>query len=193
MFGRASVAWMALGLFVVAGRPSCPRKTPAPPDASASATASVVVALAPPPPPAPTPIVDAGPSPATLQAIERSQQWLDDLRWSVEHKSTVNPKKAGEGDADSKCDAVAAAREGLTDDADPTYQKNLDDAAALCAFDIPLVRAHEALDRLGYTPSQASRLLQCNVSRRELDKARAVKPHDRLLLQLDARRANVCH
>jgi hypothetical protein len=190
MTGRPSVAFLALGLFVVAGRPSCPRRTAPPPAPSASAS---VFAAQPPPDAGPPPVVDAGPSPATLQAIERSRQWLEDLRWSVEHKTTVNPTKAGEGDADTKCDAVAAARDGLTEASDPAYRKNLDDAAALCAFDIPLVRAHEALDRLRFSPSQASHLLQCNVAGRELDKARAVKPRDGLLRQLDARRANLCH
>jgi hypothetical protein len=119
---------------------------------------------------------------------ERARQVLADLKWMIAHKTT-SPANAGEGDAVSKCDAVAASHAG---EADPEVQALLDEAAALCAFDVPLVTANEALDQLRFTPSQASRLLGCNVAQRETDRARAVHPRDARVRQADARRASLC-
>jgi hypothetical protein len=127
---------------------------------------------------------DAGSTPGR----ERLRQTLADLKWMIGHKTT-SPARAGEGDAVSKCDAVAASHAG---EADPEAQTLLDEATALCAFDVPLVTANEALDQLRFTPSQASRLLGCNVAQRETDRARAVHPRDARVRQADARRASLC-
>jgi hypothetical protein len=200
MSERSSLASLVLAATFALGRPVCSKKA-APPDAGPAASSGPIFVTMPPldaPDAAPPASPDAGPPPASTTnaaAIERSHQWLEDLRWFVAHNATVNPEKAGEGDAASKCDDVQAAREALGQDAhpDPSYKQNLDGAAELCAFDVPLINAREALDRLRFSPSQASRLLQCNVARREIDKARAVHPRDARVRQLDARRGGVCH
>jgi hypothetical protein len=153
-------------------------------------SASVVAA---PPADAGAPVTSSSAnSTANAAALDRSRQWLADLKWTVAHKATANPQKAGEGDAASKCDAVEAARTSVAPDAEPEYRTNLDEASALCAFDVPLVTAAEALDQLRFSPSQASRLLMCKVARREIDRARAVHPRDAKVRHLDSRRGNLC-
>jgi hypothetical protein len=188
-----SLATVTLALVVTLGRPACLRKGGAPATVDAGpATPSVAAPATSAAPPPPVPDAGSGAAATSAAAIERSKRWLGDLRWMVDHKVTVNPDKAGEGDAASKCDAVEEASSGLGNDADAAYRKNLEDAAELCAFDVPLVTAREALDRLAFSPSQASRLLQCNVARREIGIARAKRPNDPRARQLEARRVNLC-
>jgi hypothetical protein len=105
------------------------------------------------------------------------------------HRVSMNPAKAGEGDVSSKCDAVEHARGGENS---VDVARVLDDAAALCAFDVPLLNASEALDHLRFGTSHASKSLMCGIAKRELDKARAVKARDARIFALDARRANAC-
>ncbi|MDF2697378.1 MAG: hypothetical protein K0S65_5761, partial [Labilithrix sp.] len=98
-----------------------------------------------------------------------------------------------EGDVATKCDAVDASRASLGAAPDPELVKVLDEGAALCAFDVPLLTASESLDHLRGTPSQASRLLMCNVAAREIAKARAVRPNDPRVRSADGRRASLCN
>lgn len=131
--------------------------------------------------------VDAGPRPADLA---KAKDLLSDLQWCIAHKATQNPANAGEGDASTECDAVATMRAKTTD---PDVAQALDDAAALCAFDIPLVTANEALDHLRNSTSQASKLLMCTIASKEIAKAKAVKAKDPKVARTDARRASFCH
>jgi hypothetical protein len=136
---------------------------------------------------------DAGPDARALaEAAARARvlATIEDLKWMVEHHASVNPAKAGEGDISTKCDAVQSELARPIED--PDTRALLDGAAALCAFDVPLLQASEALDHLRFGTSQASHALMCNVARVELDKARAVKPRDGKLRALDARRATAC-
>jgi hypothetical protein len=194
----ASFAPLALAAGVLIGRPGCRFRREAPAPVASVPPTFVPMMPAPSSGDASTPVnanASVSTSPNTA-ALDRSRQWLEAIRWTVEHKATVNPDRAGEGDAASQCDAVADARAGVGSDADAAYRNNLDDAAGLCAFDVRLVTASEALDRLRYSPSQASRLLQCNVARREIEEARKVSeqhPKDARLRQLDARRGSLCH
>jgi hypothetical protein len=116
---------------------------------------------------------------ATAAAIERARRELSDLRWMIAHDVTVNRAKAGDGDASTKCDAALTARKSLRPESEVELKKILDEMSALCAFDVPVVTAIEALDQLRYSPSQASRKLMCEVAARELERARAVRPGDR--------------
>ncbi len=127
-----------------------------------------------------------------VAAIARARQLVTDIRWMVTKGVTVNPAKAGEGDVATKCDAVEAARTELGKRPDPELVKALDEGAALCAFDVPLLTASESLDHLRGTPSQASHLLMCTVAEREISKARAVRPNDARVHREDARRATLC-
>jgi hypothetical protein len=129
---------------------------------------------------------------ANAAAITRSKQLVTDLEWLVAHNVTQDPAKAGEGDASTKCSTVDGLQKGLGADPDPELKKLVDEAAALCAFDIPVATAVEALDQLRYRPSQASRRLMCDVASREVDRARQVRPRDPRLRSVEARRREAC-
>lgn len=129
---------------------------------------------------------------ANAAAIEKAKNLVADLKWMIAHNVTQNPAKAGEGDASTKCNAVETSQKALTPATDPELKKHIEEAVALCAFDIPLTTAIEALDHLRFTPSQASRRLMCDVALKELEKARAVKPKDTKLRGVDARRKETC-
>jgi hypothetical protein len=138
------------------------------------------------------PPVDAGPSP-TARELERANGWLADLKFLLANKVTTSPKLiSGEGDATAICDAANAARPKTTD---PETARTLDEALPLCAFDVPLLVANEALDHLKTSTSQASVRLMCSVSAKEIAKARAVKPKDPKVLHAERRRSasGRCH
>jgi hypothetical protein len=150
-------------------------------------------------------VVDAGPSPAELAraaaaaaeasraaAVEKAKTLVADVRWMVTKGVTMNPAKGGEGDVTTKCDALDTTRAGLGAHPDPELVTVLDEGATLCAFDVPLLTANESLDHLRGTPSQASRLLMCDVAAREIGKARAVHANDMKVHRADARRATLC-
>jgi hypothetical protein len=152
--------------------------------ASAAPLASVATTTA-------SAVLDAGPPPNTAM-LEKSRLWLADLKTMIAKKSSSNPRKDGDGDAASTCESVESARAALATVAEPEYRSNVEEAEALCAFDVPLLTASEALDQLRFSPSQASRLLMCNVSRREIDRARAVHPRDARVQRLEGRRGTLC-
>lgn len=130
---------------------------------------------------------------ARAAAVERAKRTVDDIRWMISKGVTVNREKAGEGDVATKCDAVESMRASSARDPDPELLKILDEGASLCAFDVPLLTAGESLDHLRGTPSQASRLLMCNVAAREIAKARAVRPNDPRVRSAEARRIATCN
>jgi hypothetical protein len=135
---------------------------------------------------------DAAPHDAGIDAaaaLGRAQSLLEDIRWMCAHRVSMNPSKAGEGDVSSKCDAVESAR---AKENPPEVARTLEDAEALCAFDVPLLNASEALDHLRFGTSQASKALMCGIAKRELDRARTVRARDARLFALDARRATAC-
>ncbi|MBX3209842.1 MAG: hypothetical protein KF764_32720 [Labilithrix sp.] len=105
---------------------------------------------------------------------------------------SVNRDKAGEGDVTTKCDALDAMRAGAGGDPDADLAAILDEGTSLCAFDVPLLTASEALDHLRGNPTQASRLLMCNVAQREIAKARAVRAGDPRVRSAEGRRATAC-
>ncbi|MBX3213061.1 MAG: hypothetical protein KF850_13580 [Labilithrix sp.] len=129
---------------------------------------------------------------ARSAATARARELVDDVRWMVAKGVTMNRDKAGEGDVTTKCDALEATRSGLGDAPDPELVAVLDEGAALCAFDVPLLTASESLDHFRGNPTQASRLLMCNVAEREIAKARAIRPGDPRVLRADARRLGAC-
>jgi len=133
-------------------------------------------------------VVDAGVDSGAHANVDRAKETLTDIQWMVSHKVTVNRKKPGDGDVTTKCEEM----EKLKSSADPEMKKVVEEADALCAFDVPLLTASEALDHLQGMPSQASRILTCSAAGHDLDKARAVKPKDRKLAGLDARRRQLC-
>lgn len=183
--GRGASPTLA-GLLLLLVACSSPRKDKASPvDAGPPApvvTAPVVV------------IPDAAaPNAARAAEIERAKGWLADLKFLLANKQTTSPQLvSGEGDATAICDAATAARPKTTD---PEVAAALDEALPLCAFDVPLLVANEALDHLKTSTSQASVRLMCTVSAKEIAKAKAVKPKDPKVVQAERRRSATgrCH
>ena len=124
-------------------------------------------------------------------ALDHAKADLADVQWMVAHNVTLNPAKP-DGEVASKCDANASAEAKVTAATPADLHATLDQIKALCAYDVPLVTASEALDQLRNAQSQASRRLSCNVAKTEIDKARLVKPRDIKLLRLDVRRDSLC-
>ena len=181
-------AWSRVGLslLVLASPGRCSRQKKAAPDAGVDAGTLAVVDAGPPPPPRIDPTIAAN----TL-ALARAKTDLADVQWVVAHNVTLNPAKP-DGEVASKCDANEAAEAKFTDASPAELRAVLDQTKALCAFDVPLVTASEALDQLRNGQSQASRRLSCNVAKTEIDKARLVKPRDLKMLRLDVRRDSLC-
>jgi hypothetical protein len=152
------------------------RKSEAP-DASAFVDAA--------PPDAGAIIIQDAAADAAAAARVRAQALLADIRWMIDKGVSTNPAKAGEGDLASKCSTVESMRASQR-------LRELDDAAALCAFDVPLVHAGEAMRQLHYSPSQASRRLQCDVASREIARARAARPSDPRVRKAEAQRIEAC-
>ena len=130
---------------------------------------------------------------ARAAAVARAKELVADVRWMIDEGVTVNRAKAGEGDVATKCDGIESMRSSMGRDPDPELVKVLDEGTGLCAFDVPLLTASESLDHLRGTPSQASRLLVCNVAAREIAKARAVRANDPRVRSVEARRGSLCH
>lgn len=137
-------------------------------------------------------VVDAGVDSGAHANVERAKETLADIQWMVTHRVTVNRKKPGDGDITTKCEEIEKVKSSPAA-SDAEMKKVLEEAEAVCAFDVPLLTASEALDHLQGMPSQASRILTCSAAGHDLDKARAVKPKDRKLLGLDARRRQLCN
>ncbi len=183
---RRAIFLVALSL---AGCPKLKGQKPAPSASATIVSAPVVDASA--------VQVDAGPpvpavDPAVQANMEKAKEILADIQWMVHHGVTVNRKKPGDGDVTTKCEAIEGLK-GAAGHNDPEMKKTIEEAEALCAFEVPLLTASEALDHLRGMPSQASRILTCDAARRDLDKARQVKPKDRKLLGLDAKRRQLCN
>lgn len=160
---------------------------------SSPSTATVTSAPSPAASTSETAAAAAASAAARSAAVGRATQAVDDIRWMISKGVTVNREKAGEGDVATKCDAVESMRASSARDPDPEFLKVLDEGASLCAFDVPLLTASESLDHLRGTPSQASRLLMCNVAAREIAKARAVRPNDPRVRSAEARRIATCN
>jgi hypothetical protein len=156
----------ALAVFVLlpAVLADCPlkKKSDPKPEASAAPAAS----SAPPVTSATVPAAPAGPKPS-----EKTAAQLADIKATI--AKDAKTKKSG-NDVQVVCDALENEKA-----ADPEHKKLLDEAKDLCAYDVPLYVATEALDQMGKTPSQASVLLSCKVASRELAKAKAAKPNDK--------------
>lgn len=147
----------------------CPlkKKHDAKPEASAAPSAS-----APPVTSVTTAAVTASASPAAAaKAVEKATKELADIKATI--AKDAKTKKPG-NDVQVVCDALENEKS-----LDAEHKKILDEAKDLCAYDVPLYIATEALDQMGKTPSQASVLLSCKVASRELAKAKAAKPNDK--------------
>lgn len=130
---------------------------------------------------------------ANAAAIERAKQLVTDLKWMAAHNVTQNPANAGEGDASTKCGTVASAQTSLGAASSPDLRKILEEAASLCAFEIPIATATEAIEQLRFASSQASRRLHCDVAGREIERARSIRTKDARIRSLEARRREACH
>ena len=130
-------------------------------------------------------------SPPDRAAFEQTKSAVADVEGMVKRGVLTNPDKPEE-DAAAKCAAVEDARARVEALADPEAKKVAADARRLCAFEVPVMTADHALKQVTISPSQASRQLMCKYAQKDIDKARAVKPGDRRVRDLDARFTRSC-
>ncbi len=90
------------------------------------------------------------------------------------------------------CATFDTMRAKLEKRPEPEVKTMLDSEKHVCGFDVPLLVGEEAIRQLGFSGSQASKQLSCNVIQRELEKARAVKADDQKLRSLDSRYHSIC-
>jgi hypothetical protein len=154
-----------------------PKVTTAPP------VASVAVAA-----PIPTDTM----SPADRAAFEKMKAGLADLDAMMKRGVLTKPEHPDEGDAHMKCTALDSSRSRVETLADPEAKKMMTDFQRLCSYEVPLLNADHALKQLAVSGSQASHRLMCGMASQDLEKARAVKPHDRRVRELDGRLGRLC-
>jgi hypothetical protein len=158
---------LAVVILLPAVLTACPKKKGnTGPDASANAAVSSA-----PPVTSATMTAAATPTPSGPKASEKAASLLADVKATI--AKDAKTKKSG-NDVQVVCDALENEKV-----VDAEHKQIVDEAKELCAFDVPLYIATEALDQMGKTPSQASVLLSCKVASRELAKAKAAKPNDK--------------
>jgi hypothetical protein len=158
------------------------------PVATATVTAVPVV-------PAPPPVPQAPPdtmTPADRAAFEKMKAGVADLEGMVKRGVLTKPEKPEEGDGNMKCSALESPLARVEKLDDPEAKKLVADEQRLCSFEVPLLNADHALKQVSLSPSQASHRLMCGMAKADLDKARAVKPSDRRLRDLDGRFQRAC-
>jgi hypothetical protein len=131
-------------------------------------------------------------SPADRAAFDQAQATNRDLDWLVKHTMLTNPQKPSEGDVVMKCASLDENRERLEKLTDPESQKVVAESKRLCALEVPILNANHTLKQVSISPSQASRQLMCKFASKDLDKARAWKPRDRRVPELETRFAQTC-
>ena len=131
-------------------------------------------------------------APADRAAFDQTTTAVRDLEGMVKRGVLTNPAKPEDGDATSKCAAIEESRPRLDVLVDPDTKKLVADSRRLCSFEVPLLNADHALKQVTISPSQASRQLMCKYASKDIDKARAVKPGDRRVRDLDARFTRSC-
>lgn len=151
------------------------------PIATATATATVT---APPP----------GPDPADRAAIETAKAQASAIEWCATHNVLKDPKRPDDPDAVAQCAALDGERPRLDAIASrpPELARMLDDAKRYCSLDVPLISAAEGLRQSQLSPSQASRRMTCGFAQKDIAKAKAYKPDDRRVRDLDARIKRAC-
>lgn len=154
---------------------------------AASGSAPLPAAASAAPSPAPVDTVAA----ADRAALALTKDAVRDLKAMVKLGSPTNPDKPDE-DANMKCASIDGARSRVEALADPEAKPLLAEAERLCALDVPLMNADQALKQATLSPSQASRALMCGLAAKDLDKARRVKADDRRVHDIDARLTRAC-
>ena len=155
-------------------------------DAGAIPVTVVTAAPVVPPPPA-----DAM-SPADRAAFEQIKAHLREIDALVKAGVVTNPAKPDEGDATMRCDEVESARPRLEALPDAEAKVLVLESKRLCSLEIPILSADKTLKQVTISPSQASRQLMCKYASKDIDKARAVKPGDRRVRDLDLRFTRSC-
>jgi hypothetical protein len=183
-------------LFLLVG---CKKKSKVPPPLAVSPLATAgasFVGGSPPTPKQAVPTVPAAPvdplSPSERAAADQAQAANRDLDSLVKRGLLTDPDKPSEGDVVMKCvslDAIRARLEPLTD---PDTQRLVAESRRLCSLEVPLLNANQTLRQVAISPSQASRRLMCGFASKDLEKARASKPNDQRVRQLDMRYAQAC-
>jgi hypothetical protein len=132
-------------------------------------------------------------------ALGRAEALVSDVAFCVKHQVMKDPAKTGAPDVVAKCAALDAERPRLaTAEARtlaheaPEIDRMLDEATRLCAVDVPLLAASDALGQAELSPSQASRRMTCGFAEKDLAKARAAAPSDPRVRDLDARMKRMC-
>jgi hypothetical protein len=194
----------ALGLALALGPTGCKKKQkpfpPAPQLLSTATTEGASIGLS---DGGLVPVATAAPvrapadtmSPADRAAFEQAKTTVRDVEALVKRGSITNPDKPDEGDANTKCADLEAARprlEALGDSAHPEAKQLAADAKRLCNLEVPILSADKTLKQVTISPSQASRQLMCKYASKDLDKAHKEKASDRRVRDLDQRFAKAC-
>jgi hypothetical protein len=172
------------------------KKVPPPvasPLAAATSEGASFVAGSPPTPKQAVPAAPVDPlSPSERAAADQAQAANRDLDSLVKRGILTDPDKPSEGDVVMKCASLDAIRARLEPLTDPDTQKLVAESRRLCSLEVPLLNANQTLRQVAISPSQASRRLMCGFASKDLERARASKPNDLRVRQLDMRYAQAC-
>jgi hypothetical protein len=170
----------------------CTRKAPEQliPDPPPSATVQAATAV---PTPSAAPTVDPQAA-ADKAAIDLARTQIEGIQFCASHNVLKDPSKPDDTDAVAKCAALDAERTQLDAIAKkpPELAKMLEDSKRLCSLDVPLISAADGLRQSQLSPSQASRRMTCGFAQKDIAKAKAYKPDDKRVRDLDTRIKRAC-
>ena len=179
-------ALLAIAFLSVPGCPKSEKSDSS--DASAASAGTVASATAPPPA---TAKPDAGPVNDRAD-VEKATALFEEIEELANKGILKDPAKPNDPDAQARCASFDTMRAKLEKRPEPEVKTMLDSEKKVCGFDVPLIVAEDGIKQLGFSGSQASKQLSCNVIQRELEKARAVKADDPKVRSLDGRYHSIC-
>ncbi len=172
--------------------PGCPKSSSTDaPDAAARASAAGKSA----PPPASVaskPDAGAGNDQNDRAGVERATQLFEEIDELASKNTLKDPQRPDEPDAQARCASFESLRPKLEKRPEPEVKTMLDAEKRVSGFDVPLLVAEEAIRQLGFSGSQASKQLSCNVASKEIEKARAIKADDLKLRNVESRYRSIC-
>ena len=169
--------------------PGCPKSSS---DSAADASSSASTAKS---APVPSSTVAAKPDAGAVNEradIERATQLFEEIEELANKNTLKDPQKPDDPDAQARCASFETLRPKLEKRPEPEVKTMLDSEKRVCGFDVPLLVAEEAIRQLGFSGSQASKQLSCNVASKEIEKARAIKADDMKLRNVDGRYHSIC-
>lgn len=177
-------------LLSIPGLPQCGTKSEKSDASDASAaTATVASATA----PMTTASAKSSAAPVNDRAdVEKATALFEEIEDLANKGTLKDAAKPNDPDAQARCATFDTMRAKLEKRPEPEVKTMLDSEKKVCGFDVPLLVAEDGIKQLGFSGSQASKQLSCNVIQRELEKARAVKADDPKVRSLDGRYHSIC-